>query len=119
MTHEEGKCCSTDECGTEKKCGCEGNCGCEGSGNEGSCNDGGCCSEQSMLGTLMYMAKDAKFELLREKIKRKLESSQGKKLDQIADVAVEAFLESWKGKQETAAKWKELEEKLENILEGN
>ncbi len=67
----------------------------------------------------MYMAKEAKFELLREKIKRKLETSQGKKLDQIADVAVEAFLESWKGKTEMKARWQELEEKIEKIFESN
>ena len=70
-----------------------------------------------MLGGIMYLAKDAKYELLREKIKKKLESSMGKKLDQVADVAVEAFIEAKKGKLEMKSRWQELEEKLEKIFE--
>jgi hypothetical protein len=110
MTHEEETCGTEGGCRSgEGSCGCEGQCDCQ--------SNDSCCSQQSMLGGLIYLAKEAKYELLKEKIKRKLESSMGKKLDQMADVAVEAFLESWKGKKEMKSRWQELEEKLEKIFE--
>ena len=111
MTHEEGKCCSSD--GEESKCGCEGECDCQ-----NSCSEDKCCSEQSMLATIAYMAKGAKMEILREKIKKKLESSYAKKLDDVADIAVEALVQCHEDKHEMKKKWQDLEKKLENVLEG-
>ena len=41
---------------------------------------------------LLCLAKSAKHELLKEKMKKSLEAKIGKKLDKIADVAVDAVL---------------------------
>ena len=69
-----------------------------------------------MMDTMMYLAHKAKFELLKEKMKKKIEASDGKRLDQIADIVVEALLESKKEKAESESRMQELREKLDSLL---
>lgn len=64
--------------------------------NENSCNTGssrGPTEENCTFAEdILCLAKTAKQELLKEKIKKGLEAKIGKKLDKVADAAVEALL---------------------------
>ena len=93
----------------EGKCSCnEQSCGCE---------QGGCCEgEYDKLDMFLYMAKGAKMELLKEKMKKRLEASHGKKLDKVADLIVEALLEQHKTEDDISKKKQELSEKLDKIF---
>ena len=48
--------------------------------------------DMDMKMMLMWLGKKAKFELLKEKIKKKLEAAEGKKLDEVADLVVEGMM---------------------------
>ena len=98
-------------------CECEeGKCSC----NEQSCrceSDNGCCErEYSKLDMFLYMAKGAKMELLKEKMKKRLEASHGKKFDRVADLIVDALLEQYKTEDEASKKRQELSEQLDKIF---
>jgi hypothetical protein len=99
---EEGKCSCSNEC-NEQKCG----------------NGGGCCSEgqYDKLDMFLYMAKGAKMELLKEKMKLKVEAAAGKKLDKVADLIVGSLMERYKAEGEASSRKQELNEKLEKIFE--
>ena len=97
---EEGKCNCSNEC--------SGQCG---NGNE-------CCSgEYDKLDMFLYMAKGAKMELLKEKMKEKLEGAVGKKLDKVADLMVGSLMDHYKSEGDALNKKQELGEKLEKIFE--
>lgn len=75
---EENSCCATDNsCNTPASSGEE------------------CCT---LAEDLLCLAKSAKHELLQEKMKKILEAKIGKKLDKVAEVAVEALLTQWQHK---------------------
>ena len=96
---EEGKCSCSNEC--DEQCGS----GCE------------CCREEyDKLDMFLYMAKGAKMELLKEKMKERLEAASGKKLDKAADLIVEALLEQYKTEGDLSKKKQELGEKLDKIF---
>ena len=98
---EEGKCTCSNEC-NEQSCGC---------------GQSECCSEEySKLDMFLYMAKGAKMELLKEKMKERLEAAVGKKLDKAADLIVEALLEQYKTEDDLSKKKQELSEKLDKIF---
>lgn len=103
-------------------CECEEEkCSCESSSNGQSCgcgNGGGCCSERQYdkLDMFFCLAKDAKMELLKEKMKKKLEASHGKKLDQVAELIVGALIERYKAESDISKRRQELNEKLEKIF---
>lgn len=99
---EEGKCNCSDEC-NEKNCGC------------GSCCEG----EYDKLDMFLYMAKGAKMELLKEKMKKKLETTHGKKLEKVADLIVDALLEQYKTEEDSSRKRQELNEQLDKIFSGD
>ena len=65
---------------------------------------------------MLCLAKEAKMELIREKVKKSLEAADGKRLDKIADLLVEAMLEHKKDRTSMANKWSELNEKFESTL---
>ncbi len=76
-----------NECKTDGSCEpVKGTCCCPECGKQLSCD---CCN---MAEDILFLAKHAKHELLKEKMKKVIETKMGKKLDQIADFAVEAFL---------------------------
>ena len=98
---EEGKCCSggASECSS----GCE------------CCHEKFC--EQDKMAIMMCLVKEAKMELIKEKVKKKLESAIGKKLDQIADLLVEAMMEHYKTEDEHSAKEQRLRERFDAIFD--
>lgn len=68
--------------------------------NETSCSVPPSTSEEccTLAEDLMCLAKAAKHELLKDKMKRLLEAKIGKKLDNVAEVVVEAMLTEWQHK---------------------
>lgn len=99
---EEGKCSCSNEC-NEQGCGC---------GPSGCCNE----EQYDKSDMFLYMAKGAKMELLKEKMKERLEAAIGKKLDKAADLIVEALLEQYKAEGGISKKKHELSEKLDKIF---
>ena len=74
---------------------------------------------------MMWLVKSAKAELIREKVKAKLEEAEGKKLDKLADFLVESMLEHKKAKadfyrlkEEQESKDESAREKFWEILRG-
>jgi hypothetical protein len=72
------------ECKTGTSCDTETSCRCPNCGQEECC----CTMAEDML----CLVKCAKHDLLKEKMKKLLETKIGKKLDKVAEVAVEAVL---------------------------
>ena len=101
---EEGKCSCSNEC-SEQSCGCG--------------NSGECCSEgqYDKVDMFIYMAKGAKMELLKEKMKKRLEATEGKRLDKVADLIVGALLDQYKTEEDISKRKQELSEKLDKIFE--
>ena len=99
-TCEEGKCCS---------------------GGADECCSSGCCQEerceQDKITMMMCLVKEAKMELIKEKSKKRLESAIGKKLDQVADLLVEAMIEHYKTEDENSAKEQKLRERFDAIFD--
>lgn len=93
--------------------GHQGGCSC----GAGSCSCG-CCGdmEKDKMDELMETVKWAKESLLEEKIKAKLEVKMGKKLDKLADVAIEMFMNKWKMKHEKYAMKEAMMVKMESIM---
>ena len=71
--------------------------------SENSCENKGSCSSDSrqdwghdekctMAEDILSLAKCAKHELLKEKMKKQLEAKIGKKLDKVAEVTVDALI---------------------------
>lgn len=121
--------CSGGSCGAVSHmggaCGGGGSCCSQSSCSGGSCCSGGGCScgcgaeENCPGGDLYDAAKHAKKCLLKEKIKARLESKMGKKLDQMADMAVEILLAKWEMKKQKEEKMSSMTAKLGTILHGS
>ena len=85
-----------------------------------------CCENQQdqsyhsndRMGIMLCVAKSAKMELLKEKIKKRLESTEGKKLDKLADFLVESMLDYRKSKIDMIKRHGEMREKFESIIMG-
>jgi hypothetical protein len=67
---------------------------------------------------MMCMAKGAKMELLKEKLKKRIDATQGKSLDRVADVLAEMLAEKHKAKAGMMKRRMELKHKLEEIMMG-
>ncbi len=65
---------------------------------------------------MFHLVKMAKAELLKEKIKEKLEAIEGKKLDEISNLLVESKMEMRKAKKEFWKKKMEMKEKMMEIF---
>ncbi len=91
--------CESSQCGQSSCCESEG---CGGGSSEGAYDH---------TAIMMYLAKSAKMELIKEKVKAKLEKTHGKKLDKVADILVEALEAHMKMKEQMMKKG-ELNEKL-------
>ena len=81
--------CQNGSCETGKDCCCDSECA--------PAKD--CCT---IAEDILCLAKEAKHELLKEKMKKVLEAKVGKKLDAVATIAVDALI-AWK-QSELAAK---------------
>jgi hypothetical protein len=79
---------------------------------ESKCNKGGshCISE------LLKLARCAKKELLKEKIKANLEKKSGAKLDKVADLLVDAMIEEHKAAGEDKGRRAALEASIKEIF---
>ena len=100
----------------DEKCGCgQANCDCGSQCSGGSCGSG--CGEMDYLRMIVYLAKEAKAEMIKDKIKTRLEKTHGKKLDKIADIAVEALQAKCEMGNERQKKMEELNAKLDAVWE--
>lgn len=96
------------ECNTDHSCH-ENSCETENSCDRGeNRREEGC----TMAEDLLCLAKSAKHDLLKEKMKKIFEAKIGKKLDQVAEVAVDAVLAHW---QQTAAQKQACEQYKEKL----
>lgn len=68
------------------------------------------------MGMMKCVFKEAKMELMKEKIKKKLEAAEGKKLDAMADALVSGMLEHMKIKMEMWQHKQEMMEKMKTIF---
>ena len=92
-----------EECESEK-CGCSSSeCGC---GQEQcKCPSDSCCEDShDKLDMFMYLVHSAKMELIKEKMKKKIEAVKGKQLDQVAELFVNAMMEKYKDEAESERK---------------
>lgn len=82
--------------------------------NKNSCDSGSKKSsgECTIAEDLVCLAKEAKHELLKEKMKKVLEAKIGKKLDRVAEVAVDAALACMQHKMAAHEACKDYEQKL-------
>ncbi|MGQ3684363.1 MAG: hypothetical protein ACUBOA_05015 [Candidatus Loosdrechtia sp.] len=65
---------------------------------------------------LMHLTECAWKELLKEKIKANLEAKEGKRLDRVADVLVDAMIEKYKKMKECRKEEDDLKKKLEEAF---
>lgn len=86
------------------------------------CGSEGCACETMdfydiMESRLMAMAFGAHKSILFDKIRERIEKTDGAKLDALADLLVEASRNKWKTEQEIEKKRAELREKLKEIFQ--
>ena len=101
----------------EGGCGCGKNeCGC---GQEQcNCSQENCCEGQyGKIDMFMWLVHSAKMELIKEKMKKKLDAVKGKQLDQVAELFVNAMMEKYKDQAESEGKREELQRKFDEIFE--
>jgi hypothetical protein len=92
-----------------------GNKGCNEEHNHGSeqCH---CGAHEDKMWMLMHIAKKAKMEIIKEKVKKKLEAAEGKQFDEVADMIVEAMLGKRDMMKGMIKKKKEMQERFEAIF---
>lgn len=73
-------------------------------------------SDKHKPADMTKLVRKAKNELLKEKIKVKLEKRMGDKLDKAAGLLIDEMLEKYKSREEDEKRRKELEEGLEGIF---
>lgn len=101
--------CSTEHSEDENCCETE-----HGHSHGPSREDEGC----TMAEDLVCLAKSAQKELLKEKMEKILEAKIGKKLDQVAEAAVEALLSHWQQKVAEKHACEHYKEKLMAAFKG-
>ena len=104
-------------CECKEKCGSEGCCSNESKECSCSCESSCCESGYDKMSMFLYLVHSAKMELIKEKMKKKLESVKGRQLDQVADLFVNAMMEEYKNKAEAERKREELQQKFDAIFE--
>ena len=114
MEHEES-CCGEGACGGH---GHEGECCSE--GKESCCSEGSSCSEdscceQTFADLLLHVAKEAKIELLKEHMKKKLQQEMGPMLEKEAAIVVSAFVDIMKSNKDAMVARKDLDAELEKL----
>ncbi|GEM_PF-1929053 len=76
------------------------------------CGPAGCAPSCAEMDYARALSKWAKVELLKEKVKQKLDAKYGKQLDKVADLIVEIMTERAKSQVDFAQKQQELETAL-------
>ena len=95
----------------------ENECDCQCGGQACECGTSQCCTQEyDKMDMMMYLAKTAKMDLIKEKIKKKLEAAHGKKLDKVADLLAEAMMECHKAEADNEKKHQEFRERLDAIF---
>ena len=79
------------------------------------CAPSGCASSCAEMDYAYALAKWAKVELLKEKVKQKLDAKYGPQLEKVADLIVEIMTERAKNERDFGQKQEELEEALGEI----
>ena|SRR5271168_3126771 len=97
------------ECKTDNSCETENSCS-TGAQTEGEC---------TIAEDLLCLAKSAKHDLLKERMKKILEAKIGKKLDKVAEVAVEAALACMQHKMAEKQACEDYHEKLMAAFKSN
>lgn len=111
-----GENCKTDECGGSCGCASESqSCGCASSGC-GCASDCSCDFYEAMQERLMQMALFAHKSALFERIKSRIEKTEGERLDKVAGLVVEASLGKFKDAQDSEKKKEELRQRLRELL---
>ena len=107
-----GEGCKSGNCGCgSNECGCgQEQCNCP---SEDSC----CGSSCDKMDMLMYLVHSAKMELIKEKMKKKLDAVKGRQFDQVADLFVSAMMEKYKDEAESERKREEIQQKFDAIFE--
>lgn len=88
------------------------------------CSGDSCCDHEkpSMSKKFMYLSHDAWAELMKDKLKEAFEKTEGKKMDNAAEVCVEFSTVFWKAKKEGKKPSKEefeaFSKKLMEALQG-
>ena len=104
-----------NHCEDEHDC-CHGEVG----GHQHDSSSHGCCHHHHHEGEfaheLLDMADEAWMDLLREKIKAKIEASSGAQLDQLAALVSDANHTRWKHKLEKGNNFHEFKEKIDDFF---
>ena len=79
------------------------------------CGCHNCWDQMDSKTMMMNLVMKAKMELMKEKIKKKLEIMEGKKLDQMVDLLVEAKLSIQKANMDMMKNKEEMMEKFKDI----
>lgn len=112
--HHQQSCCSSHGCGSESGHSCHGgSCQCQCHHHEECHHHDTCDSHEAQI---LCLVKWSKYKLLKEKIMKQLEAKMGKKLDEVAVVAVDAFLAEWEQKENAKKTCNTFQEKLCNIF---
>ena len=85
---------------------------------ENSCHTGPQSGECTIAEDLLCLAKSAKHDLLKDKMKKIFEAKIGKKLDKVAEVAVDAVLACMQQKIAAKEACESYSEKLMEALKG-
>jgi len=124
--------CNDGKCGESQGCGCgqqSCNCGAQSSASQDcgcgqqncNCSQGcgtqACGQEYDKFMWMLHLAKKAKKELIKEKIKKKLDAEHGKKFDEIASLLVEALDLIKKDEKNAEKNIEEMRAKFYSILE--
>jgi hypothetical protein len=101
-------------------CGCSSDCSC-GCGTGCSCS---CCGHGGEDGhekckELLFLAKTAHMELLKQKMKTAIEAKIGKKMDKVADLVVDTALAYMKHDMAKKTAHADFDEKLMEIFKTN
>jgi hypothetical protein len=105
-------------CNQEQCAGCSAPGACQSQGCGGCHDHHGGHDEKDKMNELLETVKMAKEHLLKKKIMDKLDAKIGKKLDAIADVAVEMIMEKWKMKEAKMKKKEAWMDKLDAAMKG-
>ncbi|MCI4328613.1 MAG: hypothetical protein L3J86_03415 [Thermoplasmata archaeon] len=79
----------------------------------GECGDGG----SNEYGPWVWTAYKAYNELLREKLKKKFEATEGPRMDQLAGLLVELVNARWDGGRQSEKAENDIREKIDKLLQ--
>ncbi len=84
---------------------------------ESECSCGCGADENCMQGDLIDVTKEAKHKLLKKKIMDRLDKTIGKRLDELADLAVEMLTQKIEMKKRKAERRNAMSQKIQGLME--